>query len=131
MASLFDSIRFSEGWYLSRVYALVAGSSLLVVLLAETLLLHRRYEQHQRQLIAEVDHRVKNILAQVAGVATATREGRKGGVLKDQALCEHRTRGQAVAGAVLPRVPAAGPERRWRATWISVRPITQASSKAT
>ncbi len=69
------SIRLSEGWYLARVYALLAGSSLLVVLLTETLLLHRRYERHQRQLIAELDHRVKNILAQVSAVGSATRQG--------------------------------------------------------
>jgi two-component sensor histidine kinase len=75
MGSLFHSTRFSEGWYLARAYALFAGSSLLVVLLAETLLLHRRYEQHQRQLIAELDHRVKNVLAQVEGVITSTGEG--------------------------------------------------------
>jgi two-component sensor histidine kinase len=75
MDSLFSRVRFSEGWYLNRVYALLAGSSLLVVLLTETLLLHRRYEQHQGQLIAELDHRVKNILAQVAGVVTATDHG--------------------------------------------------------
>ena len=68
-----------------RVYALLAGSSLLFVLLTETLLLYarlantvvrlRRSEQHQRLLIAELNHRVKNILAQVAGVATSTRQG--------------------------------------------------------
>jgi two-component sensor histidine kinase len=75
MASLYDSVKFSEGWYLTRAYALFAGSSLLVVLLTETLLLHRRYAQHQQLLIAELDHRVKNILAQVAGVAASTREG--------------------------------------------------------
>jgi two-component sensor histidine kinase len=68
------SIRFLEGWYLARVFALFTGSSLLVVLLTETLLLHRRYGQHQRQLIAELDHRVKNILAQVAAVVSATRQ---------------------------------------------------------
>jgi two-component sensor histidine kinase len=72
VGSLFDNTRFSEGWYLGRVYALFAGSSLLVVLLTETLLLHRRYEQHQRQLIAELDHRVKNVLAQVDGAVTCT-----------------------------------------------------------
>jgi two-component sensor histidine kinase len=70
-----ESIRFSEEWYLTRAYALFAGSTLLVVLLTETLLLHRRYGQHQKLLIAELDHRVKNILAQVAGVASSTREG--------------------------------------------------------
>jgi two-component sensor histidine kinase len=75
MGSLFYNLRFSEGWYLDRAYALFAGSSLLVVLLTETLFLHRRYEQHQRLLIAELDHRVKNILAQVASVATSTRQG--------------------------------------------------------
>jgi len=73
------------GWYIGRVYALFAGSSLLFVLLTETLLLYtrladavvllRRSEQQQRLLIAELDHRVKNILAQVAGVATSTGEG--------------------------------------------------------
>jgi two-component sensor histidine kinase len=73
----FDSIRFSEGWYLSRAYALFAGSSLLVVLLTETLLLHRRYEQHQRHLIAELDHRVKNVLAQVDRVVSSTSEGNR------------------------------------------------------
>jgi two-component sensor histidine kinase len=75
MASLFNSVKFSEGWYVARAYALFAGSSLLVVLLTETLLLHRRYEQHQRQLIAELDHRVKNVLAQVDGVITSTNQG--------------------------------------------------------
>jgi two-component sensor histidine kinase len=74
MASLFNSVKFSEGWYIARAYAMFAGSSLLIVLLTETLLLHRRYEQHQRQLIAELDHRVKNVLAQVDGVITATNE---------------------------------------------------------
>jgi two-component sensor histidine kinase len=75
MGSLFNSIRFSEGWYLARAYALFAGSSLLVVLLTETLLLHRRYEKNQRHLIAELDHRVKNTLAQVVAVAVSTRQG--------------------------------------------------------
>jgi two-component sensor histidine kinase len=75
MASVFNDIRFSEGWYLSRVFALFAGSSLLAFLLIETLLLHKRYDQYQRHLIAELDHRVKNILAQVAVVATSTRRG--------------------------------------------------------
>jgi two-component sensor histidine kinase len=75
MGSFSHGVRLSEGWYLSRAYALFAGSSLLVVLLTETLFLHRRYEQHQRQLIAELDHRVKNVLAQVDGVVTSTGEG--------------------------------------------------------
>jgi PAS domain S-box-containing protein len=35
----------------------------------------KRVEEHQELLIAELDHRVKNILAQVAVVATSTRQG--------------------------------------------------------
>jgi two-component sensor histidine kinase len=84
-ASLHTAVRFTVGWYMGRVYALLAGASLLFVLLTETLRLYtrlanaiallQRSEQHQRLLIAELDHRVKNILAQVAGVATSTRQG--------------------------------------------------------
>jgi two-component sensor histidine kinase len=47
----------------------------LFALLTETLLLYRRSDQAQRLLIAELDHRVKNILAQVAVVAGSTRQG--------------------------------------------------------
>jgi PAS domain S-box-containing protein len=35
----------------------------------------KRVEQHQELLVAELDHRVKNILAQVAVVAVSTRQG--------------------------------------------------------
>jgi len=96
IASLFDSTRFSEGWYLSRAYALFAGSSLLVVLLMETLLLHRRYEQHQRQLIAELDHRVKNVLAQVDGVISSTHQGSRS---TNDFIRSLRERIQSMAGA--------------------------------
>jgi two-component sensor histidine kinase len=81
----FTVVRFTIGWYMARVYALFAGSSLLFVLFVETLLLYarlanaivllQRSEQHQRLLIAELDHRVKNNLAQVSAVVTATRQG--------------------------------------------------------
>ena len=85
VASLFTVNRFTLGWYMARIYGMFAGSSLLFVLLTETLLLYtrlanalvllRRSEQHQRLLIAELDHRVKNNLAQVSAVVTATRQG--------------------------------------------------------
>jgi two-component sensor histidine kinase len=68
-------LRYTACWYLGRVYALLAGSALLFVLLTETLLLYRRSDQSQKLLIAELDHRVKNILAQVAVVASSTRQG--------------------------------------------------------
>jgi two-component sensor histidine kinase len=75
MGSLFNSIRFSEVWYLSWVYALVTGSSLLLVMLIETLLIYRRSDQHQKLLIDELDHRVKNVLAQVTAITASTHQG--------------------------------------------------------
>ncbi len=73
--SWFTDLMYTEGWYLARIYGLLAGSALLFALLTETLLLYRRSDQAQKLLIAELDHRVKNILAQVAVVAGFTRQG--------------------------------------------------------
>src|SRR4029077_15357492 len=36
---------------------------------------HKQAEEHQKLLVAELDHRVKNILARVAVVAASTRQG--------------------------------------------------------
>jgi two-component sensor histidine kinase/PAS domain-containing protein len=51
---LFTVLRFTVGWYSARVYALCAGSSLLFVLLAETMVLYTRLAQQQRKLSATV-----------------------------------------------------------------------------
>jgi len=75
IGSFFSTLRFSEFWYLTWMYALFTGSSLLVVMLVETLLVYRRSDQHQKLLIAELDHRVKNVLAQVDGVISSTDQG--------------------------------------------------------
>jgi two-component sensor histidine kinase len=85
VSSFFTLQRFTVGWYMARVYAMFAGASLLFVLLTETLFLYtrlantvvllRRSEQRQRLLIAELNHRVRNILAQVAAAAISTRQG--------------------------------------------------------
>jgi two-component sensor histidine kinase len=71
----FTDLRFTAGWYLAQVYGVLAGSALLFVLLTETLLLYRRSDRSQKSMIAELDHRVKNILAQVAAVASSTVQG--------------------------------------------------------
>lgn len=73
----FVVLRFTAGWYLTQVYGLLASSALLFVLLTETLLLYRRTDQSQRLMIAELDHRVKNVLAQVAAVANTTVQGNR------------------------------------------------------
>jgi PAS domain S-box-containing protein len=67
VASFFVLHRFTLGWYMARAYALFAGSSLLFVLLMETLLLYtrlantvvllRRSEQHHRLLVAQLEER--------------------------------------------------------------------------
>lgn len=77
VGAVFTLVRFSLGWYMGRIYALVAGSALLVVLLTETLLLYVRLAaaaRHQRLLVAELDHRVKNTLARVVAIVSATRQ---------------------------------------------------------
>jgi two-component sensor histidine kinase len=77
VAAMFTLVRFSLGWYMGRIYALLAGSALLVVLLTETLRLYVRLAaaaRHQRLLVAELDHRVKNILAQVVAIVDAARQ---------------------------------------------------------
>lgn len=42
VAVLFTVVRFTAGWYVARVFALFAGSSLLFALLAETVVLYTR-----------------------------------------------------------------------------------------
>jgi PAS domain S-box-containing protein len=42
VAVLFTVVRFTVGWYMARVFALFAGSSLLFALLAETVVLYTR-----------------------------------------------------------------------------------------
>jgi two-component sensor histidine kinase len=91
---LFTIIRFTVGWYAARVYALCAGSSLLIALLAETTVLYARAVQQQRRLSttvgalkrsnrslerlnSELDHRVKNLLARVAVIAKNIRQGNR------------------------------------------------------
>ena len=69
--------RFTVGWYANRIFALCAGSSLLFALLVETVAMYTRLAnafEHQRLLVAELDHRVKNVLVRVAAIVTETRE---------------------------------------------------------
>jgi PAS domain S-box-containing protein len=63
-ASLFSVILFTLGWYLARIFALFAGSSLLFVFLAETIGLHRRLANAIVQLrrVGRVEHRLAAIV---------------------------------------------------------------------
>src|SRR5215472_15912738 len=68
---------FTVGWYANRIFALCAGSSLLFALLVETVAMYTRLAnafEHQKLLVAELDHRVKNVLVRVAAIVTETCE---------------------------------------------------------
>jgi len=102
---LFPVDRFTVGWYASRIFALCAGSSLLFALLVETVVMYSRVAnafEHQKMLVGELDHRVKNVLARVAAVVEFTHQGT--GTLDDfvQAI-EGRVRAMADAHGLLSR----------------------------
>jgi two-component sensor histidine kinase len=76
--------RFYLGWYVSRTLAVAVSTVVLVALLAEAMRLHaevlkanilfRRERDHTKLLVAELDHRVKNVLAAVSAIALRTQE---------------------------------------------------------
>ena len=51
------------------------GEIVAINVVAEEITERKRAEEHRKLLAAELDHRVKNILAQVAAVAKSTRQG--------------------------------------------------------
>jgi PAS domain S-box-containing protein len=63
----------------------------------------KRADEHQRLLVAELDHRVKNVLARVSVVAMYTRQGSSTMDQFVQAL-DQRIQSMAVAHALLSRV---------------------------
>jgi len=64
VASLFTVVVFTLGWYIARIFALFAGSALLIVLLAETVGLHTRLASAILRLrrVARVEHRLAAIV---------------------------------------------------------------------
>ena len=75
VAVTFTVPRFTLGWYMVRVYALLAGSSLLFVLLAETLLLYARLANAVVLLRRERGDRLAIFNTVVDGVLTIDRSG--------------------------------------------------------
>ena len=67
--------RFSLGWYMVRVYALLAGSSLLFVLLAETLFLYARLTNAVVLLRRERGDRLAIFNTVVDGIITIDHDG--------------------------------------------------------
>ena len=112
VAALFVTVRFTVAWYLARVFALFAGSALLFVLLAETLVFYTRLAnayamlqragERQKALVAELDHRVKNVLACVVAVAKSARPS-SGAADEFVRALEGRIQSMADAHALLSR----------------------------
>ena len=67
--------RFSLGWYVSRALVVAVSIAVLIALLSELIRLHvtlLRSQDLQRALNAELDHRVKNVLATVSAIIAQT-----------------------------------------------------------
>src|SRR5262249_41653967 len=75
VAVTFTVMRFSLGWYLVRVYALLAGSSLLFVLLTETLFLYARLANAVVLLRRERGDRLAIFNTVVDGIITIDQNG--------------------------------------------------------
>src|SRR5262249_60584319 len=71
----FTAEPFSLGWYMARVYALLAGSSLLFVLLAETLFLYARLANAVVLLMRERGDRLAIFNTVVDGIITIDHGG--------------------------------------------------------
>jgi len=75
VTATFSVSRFTLGWYIARVYALLAGSSLLFVLLTETLFLYARLVDAVVLLRRERADRLAIFNTVVDGIITCDRNG--------------------------------------------------------
>jgi two-component sensor histidine kinase len=104
--------RFYLGWYVSRTLAVAVSTVVLIALLTEAMRSHarlagafdklRRAAKRQKLLAAELDHRVKNILAQVAAVAASTSQ-RSGSIDEFIRSLDGRIQSMAAAHALLSK----------------------------
>jgi two-component sensor histidine kinase len=75
LVALGMTTRFSVGWYVSRTLVVAVSMAVLIALLSRLMRLHAtvlRSEHQQRTLNAELDHRVKNVLATVSAIIAQT-----------------------------------------------------------
>jgi hypothetical protein len=75
LVTLGMTTRFSLGWYVSRALVVAVSIAVLIALLSDLMRLHAtllRSQHQQRTLNAELDHRVKNVLATVSAIIAQT-----------------------------------------------------------
>jgi signal transduction histidine kinase len=85
VAVMFTVVRFTVGWYMSRVYALIASSSVLLVLLTETMLLYSRLANAILLLRRERSDRLMSVEAATAAMAHEIRQPLTGITLQGSA----------------------------------------------
>jgi signal transduction histidine kinase len=73
-AAFFTVVRYSIGWYISRCFAVVASSTLLMVLLAETTVLYARLASSILLLRRERTERLTTVEAATAALAHEVRQ---------------------------------------------------------
>lgn len=73
-ATFFTVVRFSVGWYISRCFAVVASSTLLLVLLAEMVMLYARLANSILLLRRERAERLVSVEAATAAIAHEIRQ---------------------------------------------------------
>lgn len=73
-ATFFTVVRFSVGWYISRCFAVVASSALLLVLLAEMVMLYARLANSILLLRRERAERLVSVEAATAAIAHEIRQ---------------------------------------------------------
>jgi C4-dicarboxylate-specific signal transduction histidine kinase len=71
---LFTVVRFTAGWYVARIYALIAGSSLLFVLLFETVVHYGHLASAIVRLRREQETKITSAQAIVAAIAHEIRQ---------------------------------------------------------
>ncbi len=74
LSSVFPVVRFSVGWYIAKVYILIASSTVLGVLLWETTLLYARLTYTVRLLRRERSNRLMTLDAATASMAHELRQ---------------------------------------------------------
>jgi two-component sensor histidine kinase len=89
-------------WVREVAQAVPAGQQSVLLVVCEDITERKRAEAQQSQLVAELDHRVKNVLASVAVVAMRTGE-RSGSTRDFIETLNHRLQSMAEAHALLSR----------------------------
>jgi PAS domain S-box-containing protein len=88
-----------------------AGKCLCIKGLTLDITERKRADEHRRLLVAELDHRVKNVLARVGAVAMYTRQGSRT-IGEFVAALDQRIQSMAVAHALLSRV-------NWQSVYVA------------